>query len=74
MEYIVIEMTEDDAKLFEEYAHSKKMPLSDLLKEALFAKIENEIDDKLIDDYEKRKSQGDVEYIPFQTIKRNYIN
>lgn len=70
MSTITVRLNSDEAKAYKEYAKFKNVPLSTLMKEALEEKIEDEIDLKAILDYEERLKNNEVEYIPFDEVKK----
>jgi len=70
MSTITVRLNRDEAKAYKEYAKFKNVPLSTLMKEALEEKIEDEIDLKAILDYEERLKNNEVEYIPFDEVKK----
>lgn len=70
MSTITVRLNNDEARLYREYAEFKNIPLSTLMKEALEEKIEDEIDLKAILAYEERLKNNEVEYVPFEEIKK----
>ncbi len=70
MSTITVRLNSDEATAYKEYAKFKNVPLSTLMKEALEEKIEDEIDLKAILDYEERLKNNEVEYIPFDEVKK----
>lgn len=67
---IRVRLNSEEARIYREYAKSKKIPLSTLLKEALEEKIEEEIDLEAIFIYEERLKNREVEYISFEEVKK----
>jgi predicted DNA-binding protein len=67
---ITVRLNKDEAKIYKEYAEFKNMPLSTLMKEALESKIEEEIDLKAIIAYEERLKENEVDFIPFDEVKK----
>lgn len=57
-------------RLFREYAKFHGMSLSDLFKKALEEKIEDEIDMKIIKDYEERVKNGIDDSKSFEEVKK----
>ncbi len=70
MSTITVRLNSDEARIYKEYAKFKNVPLSTLMKEALEEKIEDEMDLKAILDYEERLKNNEVEYIPFDEVKK----
>lgn len=70
MSTITVRLNREEARIYKEYAEFKNIPLSTLMKEALEEKIEDEIDLKSILDYEERFKNNEVEYIPFDEVKK----
>lgn len=70
MNTITVRLNKDEAKIYKEYAEFKNMPLSTLMKEALESKIEEEIDLKAIIAYEERLKENEVDFIPFDEVKK----
>ena len=67
---ISLRMDEEDEKLIKEYAKTKNITVSSLIRNAVLEKIEDEIDLKAILDYEERLKNGEVEYISFDEVKK----
>lgn len=66
MTVITVRLNEEEEKAFKDYAETHNIALSTLLKNSLIEKMEDEIDFKIIDEYEKmpkekRYSQEEVE-------------
>lgn len=74
MSMIRVMLSNEEKKIFQEYAKFKSIPLSTLMKEALKKKIENDIDLKAILAYEERLKNKEVEYISFEEIKKKPEN
>lgn len=61
MSTITIRLNNEEEKAFNEYAKLYEMPLSTLFKQALQERIENEIDMKIINEYEENVKSGSIE-------------
>lgn len=70
MKTISVRVNEEESKIFDGYSKIKNVPISTLLKEALFSAIEDEYDLKVIKEYEEDTKNGDVEFIPFSEIEK----
>ena len=70
MSTITVRLNSDEARIYKEYAEFRNVPLSTLMKEALDAKIEDELDLKSIMAYEERLKTNKVEYISFDDVKK----
>lgn len=53
MTVITVRLNKEEERVFKDYAESNNISLPTLLKNSLIEKIEDEIDLKIIDDYEK---------------------
>lgn len=69
MSTITIRLNEEEQKVFNEYAKLYDLPLSTLFKKILEEKIEDDIDMKIIAEYEKRVKNGSVETYTFAEVK-----
>ncbi|MFO7887608.1 MAG: DUF6290 family protein [Eubacteriales bacterium] len=58
---ITVRLNKKEEKTFNEYAKLLGVPLSTLLKQTLEEKIEDEIDMKVIEEYEKDVKNGKTE-------------
>jgi len=58
---ITVRLNKKEEKTFNEYAKLLGVPLSTLLKQTLEEKIEDEIDMKVIEEYEKDVKSGKTE-------------
>ncbi len=67
---IQIKLNEEEQGTFNKYAELFDMPLSTLFKKALEEKIENEIDMKIIEEYEKKVKDGTLETYSFDEVKK----
>jgi predicted DNA-binding protein len=70
MSTITIRLNSDEEKAFNEYAKLYGMPLSTLFKQTLEEKIEDEIDMKMIKEYEEAVKNEDVELYTHSEVKR----
>lgn len=70
MSTITVRLNEEEERIYKEYSEFKNIPLSTLMKGALEEEIEDEVDLKAILAYEQRLENGDVEYIPFDEVKK----
>lgn len=70
MSTITVRLNSDEARIYNEYAEFRNIPLSTLMKEALEEKIEDEIDLKSILAYEERLKDNEVEHVSFDEVKK----
>ena len=71
MSTITIRLNSDEARVYREYAEFRNVPMSTLMKEALEEKIADGLDLKAVLAYEERLKNNEVEYIPFEEIRKN---
>lgn len=69
MSTITVRLIEDGQKSFNEYAKLYDMPLSTLFKKTLEEKIEDNIDMKIIEEYEEEVKNGSLETYSFDEVK-----
>ena len=69
MSTITVRLNEDEQKAFNEYAKLYDMPLSTLFKKTLEEKIEDDIDMKIIEEYEEQVKNGTLETYSFDEVK-----
>lgn len=69
MSTITVRLNEDEQKAFNEYAKLYDMPLSTLFKKTLEEKIEDDIDMKIIEEYEEQVENGSLETYSFDQVK-----
>jgi predicted DNA-binding protein len=62
MSTITIRLNTEEENTFNEYAKLLGMPLSTLFKQSLEEKIEDEIDMKMIKEYEEEVKNGNIEF------------
>lgn len=62
MHAVNIPLTDEEYKLFNEYAQIHNIPLSTMLKETLKEKIEDDFDVALTREYENEKNTSEVSY------------
>ncbi|OLS02474.1 type II toxin-antitoxin system RelB family antitoxin [Tissierella creatinophila] len=67
---IQIKLNQEEERTLNKYAELFDMPLSTLFKKALEEKIENEIDMKSIEEYEKKVKDGSLETYSFDEVKK----
>nr|DAT11242.1 MAG TPA: antitoxin [Caudoviricetes sp.] len=67
---ITIRVSQEDKEIFKRVSREKGMNLSDWARESLLADIENDIDIKLIEEYESDKKNGLVKYYTADEIER----
>ena len=66
---ITVRLNEDEEKVFNEYAKLYDMPLSTLFKKTLEEKLEDNIDMKIIEEYEEEVKNGSLETYSFDEVK-----
>lgn len=69
MDEIIVRLNEDEERVFNQYAKSMGISLSDLFIQALEEKIEDEIDMKIIEEYEENLKKGKIETCSFNEMK-----
>ena len=70
MGLITISLSSEEERAFNQYAKFHGMSLSYLFKQALEEKIEDEIDMKIIKDYEESIKNGTFESKDFHEVKK----
>ena len=70
MSTVTVRLNEEEQKTFNEYAKLYDMPLSTLFKKSLEEKIEDEIDMKVIAEYELNVKNGTVETYEFEEVRK----
>jgi predicted DNA-binding protein len=70
MSTITIRLNEDEQRTFNEYAKLYDMPLSTLFKKTLEERIEDEIDMKMIKEYEEDVKNGNFEVYTHDQVKK----
>lgn len=70
MSTVTIRLNSDEEKTFNEYAKLYGMPLSTLFKQTLEKKIEDEIDMKMIKEYEEDVKNNEVELYTHSEVKK----
>ena len=59
MSTVTVRLNSEESELFNSYAELHDIPLSTLFKETLIEKMEDDLDLKLIKEYEKAQSEKD---------------
>ena len=70
MSTITIRLNDEEQKAFNEYAKLYDIPLSTLFKQTLEERIEDEIDMKVIQEYEEKVKNGSLETYGHNEVKR----
>lgn len=70
MSTVTVRLNEEEQKTFNEYAKLYDMPLSTLFKKTLEERIENEIDIKLIEEYETKVKADTVETYDYEEVRK----
>ena len=70
MSTITVRLNEEEQKVFNEYAKLHGIPLSTLFKQSLEEKIEDEIDMKIIKEYEEDVKNGNTEVYSHDEVMR----
>lgn len=73
MSSVTIRLNDEEKKIFSEYAKLHDIPLSTLLKIALKEKMEDELDLKLIEKYEKKVKNKKVEYFTHEEVCKMFV-
>ncbi len=73
MRIIKVNLSDDEDRVFNEYARLKNTDLPTLMKETLLEKIEDEYDLKAILDYEERLKNNEEEYHSLDEVKKETI-
>jgi predicted transcriptional regulator len=58
---ISVRLSDKDTKLIKAYADMNNISISDLIRNAVIEKIEDEYDLNALKDYERRKNNGELE-------------
>lgn len=70
MSTITVRLNEEEHKIFNEYAKLYEMPLSTLFKTTLEEKIEDEIDMKVMKEYEESIEKDSVEFYDHEEVRK----
>jgi predicted DNA-binding protein len=70
MSIVTVRLNKKEEKAFNEYAKLHKIPLSTLFKQALEEKIEDEIDMKVIEEYEGKIKNGSVKTYSYDEVEK----
>lgn len=65
---IALRLQPEDEKLIREYAQFNNMSVSELMRQSVMARIEDEFDLGLIKEYEKEKKEGTLEFIDHDAV------
>ena len=65
---IIVRLNEDEERVFNQYAKSIGICLTDLFKQTLEEKIEEEMDIKIIEEYEENLKNGKIETCSFDEM------
>ena len=66
MSVVSIRFNDDEEEILKNYVKSKRLNLSQYIKNIIFEKIEKEYDLKSVQEYLKEKSEGTLNLIPFE--------
>ncbi|CDA08982.1 type II toxin-antitoxin system RelB family antitoxin [Fusobacterium animalis] len=66
MSVVSIRFNDDEEEILKNYVKSKRLNLSQYIKNLIFEKIEEEYDLKSVQEYLKAKSEGTLNLIPFE--------
>ncbi|NLC26010.1 MAG: hypothetical protein GX777_05225 [Fastidiosipila sp.] len=69
MSTVTIRLNDEESRAFKEYAKLYDMPLSTLFKKTLEARIEDEIDMKIIEEYEAKVMDKSLETYEHDEVK-----
>ena len=70
MPHVSMRVTEQEKKWMESYAKIHGVKLSDALKEAFFAKLEDEYDIEVIKEFEMNKTENKITYFTLNETKQ----
>lgn len=70
MSTITVRLNDEEQKVFNEYAKLYDIPLSTLFKQTLEERIEDEIDMKIIAEYEEDVKSGNIEVYTHDEVKK----
>ena len=65
---ISLRLNDADTNLFKKYAELNGMTMSELIRESVISRIENEYDLKAISEYEAEKEKGTLELFDFDEV------
>jgi predicted DNA-binding protein len=68
MAYVSLRMTEQEKTFLDDYARLNGSTISDVVKRAVFEKIEDELDIAVARDYIERKARGKVRYFSHEEV------
>lgn len=68
MKTVSVRLNEEETRVFEAYADLMGIPLSTLFKIAMEEKLQDELDIKIIQEYEKRKLEGKLETLSLEEV------
>lgn len=66
MSVVSIRFNDEEEEIVKNYIKSKGTNLSQYIKNIIFEKIEEEYDLKIVQEYLKTKSEGTLNFIPFE--------
>ena len=70
MPHVSLRVTEQEKNWMKSYAKFHGINLSDAIKKAFFAKLEDEYDLKAIREYEEEKAKGNMKYYSLDEVKK----
>ena len=70
MPHVSIRVSEQEKKEMENYAKFMGRTLSDALKTVFFERLEDELDLKLIREFEEEEAKGDMKYYTHEEVKK----
>lgn len=68
MKTVSVRLNEEETRIFEAYADLMGIPLSTLFKLTMEEKLQDELDIKIIQEYEKRKLEGKLETLSLEEV------
>ena len=66
---IALRLQPDDEKIIREYAELNRISVSELMRQSVMERIENEYDLAAIREYEEAKEKGEVKYYTLDEVK-----
>lgn len=72
MSVVSIRFNDEEGEIVKNYIKSKGTNLSQYIKNIIFEKIEEEYDLKIVQEYLKTKSEGTLNFIPFEEVIKEW--
>ncbi len=70
MSMITLRVSEEEKEVLQRYADFTGVSLSEFIKTRVFESIEDEYDLKMIEEYEKKKLNNELEFYSLEEVKK----